>query len=394
MGDSLEAKAVKIIPGRVNGSVITEDPQKETATFGKNEWIFCTSIEPTNQEENDKWRKAMPKKYDHKSYIYRPRQFARSLGSMVAEQLGPQGREEEMKHTFDGKRTITKHKTQLIIHGPVIYEEEPHDVIFREPESFKFIVRSIFIKRLQYEDEREYRFVVLTEKEPSTRAPVLDVSLEMLGSMQKFRGKSIPQVLPAIIPSEESSESHAMLTDPDHLSSSEESEQPRFRDPPQTESSLNSMIMDAIYNPSSPITPHALQANDLPPDFHEKMTACSILKALQDRIETSARVGKLDDKRYVEVTSSAWHAEQLIRRLCSTFEDPVREVSIDKNNFIILRIKFSDESRRKGRVEVDPQGITFVLETNGIKIRYHSKRDRLVGGSVVEELKEAGLRLR
>ena len=52
----------------------------EAQTYGKNGWIYCTSIEPISEQDKAKWRKTLPKEYDHISYIYRPREFANALG--------------------------------------------------------------------------------------------------------------------------------------------------------------------------------------------------------------------------------------------------------------------------------------------------------------------------
>ena len=59
---------------------------------GTNGWIYCASIAPETAEEQAAWRAAMPADCDTVSPIRRPRQFARALGAMVAEQAGPRGR--------------------------------------------------------------------------------------------------------------------------------------------------------------------------------------------------------------------------------------------------------------------------------------------------------------
>ena len=67
----------------------------DSVIYGKNGWIFSTSIEPTNREEHERWRESLPEEYDHVSSIRRPRGFARELGLMVVEQLGPQGKKQK-----------------------------------------------------------------------------------------------------------------------------------------------------------------------------------------------------------------------------------------------------------------------------------------------------------
>ena len=123
--DQLQSK-IKIEELNTQTTLKTTD----SVTFGKNGWIFCASMGPDDPGEEANWRRSLPDGYDHSSYIYRPREFARALGSMVADQLGPKGTVAELKHSFgDGEETITHHKSQIVFHGPVVYVEDPYAVI-------------------------------------------------------------------------------------------------------------------------------------------------------------------------------------------------------------------------------------------------------------------------
>ena len=170
------------------------DTFEQTYSFGTNGWIFCTSLEPRNDEEWRKWRDSMDEDYDHVSHIYRPREFARALGSMVVDQLGPQGQEEEVTHTFHGREARkTRHRSQVIVHGPVRYVEDPYSVFAaaanRPLEEVlhslgPLIFHTVFVKGIEYRDQREYRFVIWTKTEPTDETVDLDVSMAMLGAMQ------------------------------------------------------------------------------------------------------------------------------------------------------------------------------------------------------------------
>ena len=46
-------------------STKTRRTKTESVSTDKNGWIFCISIEPENQEENNEWRQSMPDGYDH-----------------------------------------------------------------------------------------------------------------------------------------------------------------------------------------------------------------------------------------------------------------------------------------------------------------------------------------
>ena len=159
---------------------------------GKNGWIFSTSIEPTNQEEHARWRNSLPEEYDHVSYIRGPREFARVLGLMVAEQLGPQGQETEMNRFFSGTGEITtRHKSQLVFHGPVIYVADRYATIANAPSESEAMLLPVFVKGMERRDQRERRFVIWAEQEPSNEFEDLDASMALLGAMQERLGQEV-----------------------------------------------------------------------------------------------------------------------------------------------------------------------------------------------------------
>ena len=169
------------------------DTNVDTYSFGTNGWIFSTSMEPRNDEEWSRWQDSMDEDYDHVSHIHRRREFARALGSMVVDQLGPQGQEGELTTSFLGGEVETLHKSQLIMHGPVLYVEDPYSVFIAAADnrpsaevmhSFApLIPHTVFVKGIEHRDQREYRFVIWTEKEPINETVDLDVSMAMMGAM-------------------------------------------------------------------------------------------------------------------------------------------------------------------------------------------------------------------
>jgi len=182
------AKASELLQSNVKFTTTTRSKERTHRTtdylsFGKNGWIFSTSIEPISQAEKDSWRESIPAEYDYVSHIHRPREFARALGSMVAEQLGPHGKEEEMKHSFDEIHRSTFHRNQVIDHGPVIYVEDPYAAISNASSKAEFIFGSIFVQGLTFQDQGAHRRARCTEHETSPVPVDLDLSIAMLGSL-------------------------------------------------------------------------------------------------------------------------------------------------------------------------------------------------------------------
>ena len=60
------------------------------------------------------------------SPVRRPREFARALGAMVAEQAGPRGRIVVLRNAVEGRTFSTAHKSQTVYHGPVAYLDDPY----------------------------------------------------------------------------------------------------------------------------------------------------------------------------------------------------------------------------------------------------------------------------
>ena len=81
----------------------------QNLTFGRSSWIYCTSILPA-PDEREMWRKHLPNKYDHESVIRQPTKFAQSIGLMMADQVGTQGRKGNLSHNNSIK---SFHDTQL-----------------------------------------------------------------------------------------------------------------------------------------------------------------------------------------------------------------------------------------------------------------------------------------
>lgn len=137
--------------------------ESKSLTYGDDWWIFSTSIEPREQEW-DAWRATLPNEYDHVSEIGQPAKFAEALARMVAEQIGPQGKDAWLRDTTEGADgPRTKHRSQQVIHGPVIYTDRVYDQLIRDGDPRAKLAAAVFTKGTEYAAQREYRFAVLTE---------------------------------------------------------------------------------------------------------------------------------------------------------------------------------------------------------------------------------------
>ena len=153
-------------------------------TYGANAFLFCCSIPPAGTEETSRWLNSLDPAYDHTSNICRPRAFARALAEMVAEQCGPRGQVGSIASSFANAESAPReYPSQYVFHGPVRYEDDPFQVLSSEPSEVRSMLLPLFLKRREYEDQREYRFVVWRESPPPHPVVTLDASKALLGAM-------------------------------------------------------------------------------------------------------------------------------------------------------------------------------------------------------------------
>ena len=135
--------------------------QSESLSFGKDWWVFCASIRP-DDGDLDAWRASLDEDYDHASEIGQPSKFAHALARMVTEQIGPHGQDAWFTGTSDGEAGArTKHKSQWVIHGPVVYTDRLYETIVGEEDEVRRMAACLFAKPMTHAAQREYRFVVL-----------------------------------------------------------------------------------------------------------------------------------------------------------------------------------------------------------------------------------------
>ena len=134
----------------------------QSLAFGTEWWIYSTAIAPETDEEWAAWWATLDPGYDHASEIGQPAKFAEALGRMVAEQLGPQGKDGWMQGTFGGAEGVkTQHDMQWVLHGPVVYSDRLYETLTREPPDTSSLARWLFTKSATHAAMREYRFAVL-----------------------------------------------------------------------------------------------------------------------------------------------------------------------------------------------------------------------------------------
>ena len=137
----------------------TGSTDTERMTFGRSSWIYCTSI-PATRDERSGWRAKLPDRYDHESVIRQPGKFALALGTMFADQRGPQGKQGYFTHAGG---ICSFHDGQVVLHGPVWYTDDVLGFLESRRSEPLYNLYALFVKHSKYRDQREYRFVLHCE---------------------------------------------------------------------------------------------------------------------------------------------------------------------------------------------------------------------------------------
>ena len=332
-------------------------------THGRNGWIFCASIEPTTAQEWELWHGTLQDDYDHVSFVQRPREFARALATMVAEQLGPQGKTQPFTHSFNGKPTLrTQHATQILYHGPVIYVDDVYALIAAATSDLESMLLPLFAKATKYRDMREYRFAILADTEPSEEKELLTVSAAMVESM----GRESPHGEPQVMPPSESLEAEKEVAEKNSYFDDECDNEPDAWSPSPDEyvEDRSTGLLDfprglpeLLDDPAITLRPNKLDPDaELPDDFSILTATYSAVEALRSKVNSVQTDDDLPVERKIEAASAAFYAEQHIQSLCEFFNDPVSGISISPDGYIVVEVSLQERPGITCKMAVAPTG--------------------------------------
>ena len=293
-------------------------------------WVYCAFIEPETPRQQAAWREAMPPGYDAVSPIRRPRAVARALGEMVAEQVGPQGRTMLLRNTVDGESSSTAHRSQTVYHGPVVYSEDPQGRLERASSDLELLLLLVFLKDAAHRAQREYRFVVWSENEPKEATADLAVSPALVDAMWKPRPE--PDGSGFVRAGAEESSTVEEIDDGGSPSGRQRVD-----------------VLPAFAAMSTPaVAPRRYDAARLPSDLREAATAYASVEALRVAVERADAGGA--------AAAAAWHAEPVVRFLCSTFGDRIAGVRVNEEGLVVITAELPGDELVEARVAVEPEG--------------------------------------
>ena len=311
--------------------------------FGRNCWIYSTAIEPTTEKQWQCLSHSLDPEYDHLEYIHRPRQFAWSLGLMVVEQLGPLGKEQISTDSYGDEVIETRSKGQLIVHGPVIYVADPFRTIHSTQTDAERVLLPIFVKHHRFAGQREYRFAIWADEEPSECMVDLDISCAMLGSIEERPSESA-RLLDARRVAKRNSEP----AEPSDLLEDTGRDSANRALLGSTSDWFWPGLLGSGDNPATPLS----RTID-PADFAENPRAATTAAALS---ALRSKVAQVRGERRWKAASAAWHAEPWICHLCKRFVDPIGVVSITDDDILVVSVKSPEGVDAKVKMAFGPTG--------------------------------------
>ena len=324
------------------GEGLTIGPEARTAAgvadadalhCGRNAWIYSASIEPETAAERAAWREALPPGYDADSPIRRPRAFARALGTMVAEQVGPQGRTLMLRSALGGQVFRTAHRSQTVYHGAVVYSDDPCRRLESGSSVLEFNMLLLFMESAAHRVQREYRFAVWAQDEPGRDRVDLQVSPALLDAMQNP-------------PRAAAAGGIGMSAGVDECAVIEEVDdhgpprvQVHVEAPPGSIGTINPIIAPARFD-----------AERLPDDLRETASIHAAAEALR------AAVDQLDAGSSRDAAAAAWRAESVVRFFCSTYGGAVTGVRVSEDSFIVIKAEVPGNELIEVKIAVGPDG--------------------------------------
>ena len=251
---------------------------------------------------------------------------------MVAEQAGLRGRIIVLRSAVEGRSFRTAHKSQTVYHGPVVYLDNPVRRLEGASSELELSLLLVFLKDAAHRAQREYRFAVWAEDDPVEEALDLDVSPALVDAMRKPRSQP-----------EGSGFVRAGAAEYSAVEELEGDGSSRARARVET--------LPAFLGAASPtVAPRPHDAESLPGDLRETATVRAAVEALHEA------VGMADAGCRKDAAAAAWHAEPVLRLLCSAFGCVIAGMRVSEEGFIVVTAEPSAADAVEASITVGPEG--------------------------------------
>lgn len=318
--------------------------KSRSLAYAPHGWLFCASIEPDTPEGWREWWATLETSYDHVSHIYRPREFARALGSIFAEQVGAQSGTAQQRSTASD---LPSHRSdfpyQAVFHGPVVYVADVRSWLEDARSEGEMLLRSMFVKAASHAAQQEYRFVIQSEEEPEQQIHLLRSSPALRGAITATVRSLGPPVVLELEP-EECEAEQATAARPNPL------------DGMRMWHDLTDQFREQVEQSGGIYRPDRRDAEPGPSGMRDQVAFGAAVTMLHWGLrDFHERVGPAAEQRNA-ATAAAWFAVQDIRALCETFDDPIAGLEFSDDGCILIHVSLHEQPELRCRLAVAPTG--------------------------------------
>ena len=203
-----------------------------------------------------------------------------------------------------------RHKKQTVFHGPVIYTEDPYELITSAglTNQLAEMLLPMFTKASEYQHQREYRFLIFTDHEPPE--PYVDLLVS----------SCMPILMHACKDALQENRARPMVAPVETDECEQDETEGKRNAVVEEEPGISSISAGGVRFASRSVRPHErpyLSRGSISQRFR---TACKFTTddgQCPTGFESCGREGVGQASR--EVASAAFHAEPLLRGLCEAF---------------------------------------------------------------------------
>ena len=263
----------------------------------------------------------------------------------------------------------------MVFHGPVAYLDDVDDWLHSATSEQEYFLRALFSKNRSHHAQREYRFVVWAENPPENDTPLLRASPALVDAMTRRRTDPSPPMVPrmAWVADDSASRDSAIRN-----SSYDEKMWPDLPCPAREQAN----------QPEAVVRPHSLNPAPLPEDFRTRTSTYSGVEALRQKITDFHWLENETVESRNDVTAAAWFAEQDIRSLCASFDDPIRGISITPDGFIEIHVALGQWPDLDCRLAVAPTGEAAIKMDAGPHSRFVESIGQFYRANMGEAVRE------
>ena len=242
----------------------------------------------------------------------------------------------------------------------MIYVDDVYALLQAATLKLEITLLPLFAKAKKYQHQREYRFAVWTQTEPTADKLFLHASPALIAAMGQEVPTDEPQIMPPFEYLEDGTEDQDNVFEDQYDAGSDPSDVSLIDT--ITEGSdgfheIRKRALERANDPTAVSRPNKLDPAAALPDEFESLTATySAVQTLRNTVNSVRTADNITPQQKLEAASAAWFAEQHIRSMCETFDNPISGISISPDSFVVVEVSLHEWPDLACKMAVAPTG--------------------------------------